>query len=532
MNHSGVFPSVTISFNLPPGGALGDAVDQIDAKIHELGLPSSLHGRFQGAALAFQDSLKNEPILIAAALATVYIVLGILYESYMHPITILSTLPSAGVGALLALLLTGNELNVMGLIGILLLIGIVKKNAIMMIDFALEAERKENMSSVEAIYTACVLRFRPIMMTTLAALFGGLALGAGHGRRLRAAPAAGNCHRGRPAREPGPHALHDARHLSLSRPLPPVGARARQRPGRSGHSNTAGPNAARHGCIVIPTICIFLEVIVKNLTRRKTRTVLTAAGLAAAVAATTTLLNIAWAFAGSAADSYKSRNVDIVVVRAGVAERITSSLSAPLAARLAALPEVADVDGSLTEMVSFGAADARRHSASRIGSRGLCRRKTDDRLRPAGSRRKIDTRSFWEADWLAALGKRAGRIGRDRRDAVPDRGRLSDRQRARVEHGRRAAGRRAGTDGPPGTGFRVPATRGAGRRQRRGHSPALPANRVVCATKRAAPSGSRRCPRGQFVDSDTETRLATAMAWGTSIITVDSVAASACSTRC
>jgi multidrug efflux pump subunit AcrB len=187
VNHSGVFPSVTISFNLPPGGALGDAVEQIDEKIHELGLPSSLHGRFQGAALAFQDSLKNEPILIAAALATVYIVLGILYESYMHPITILSTLPSAGVGALLALLITGNELNVMGLIGILLLIGIVKKNAIMMIDFALEAERKENMSSVEAIYTACVLRFRPIMMTTLAALFGGLplALGTGAGSELR-----------------------------------------------------------------------------------------------------------------------------------------------------------------------------------------------------------------------------------------------------------------------------------------------------------------------------------------------------------
>jgi multidrug efflux pump len=187
VNHSGVFPSVTISFNLPPGGALGEAVEQIDAKVHELGLPSSLHGRFQGAALAFQDSLSNEPVLVAAAIAAIYIVLGILYESYMHPVTILSTLPSAGVGALLALLLTGNELNVMGLIGILLLMGIVKKNAIMMIDFALEAERKENMSSEEAIYTACVLRFRPIMMTTLAALFGGLplALGTGAGSELR-----------------------------------------------------------------------------------------------------------------------------------------------------------------------------------------------------------------------------------------------------------------------------------------------------------------------------------------------------------
>jgi multidrug efflux pump len=187
VNHSGVFPSVTISFNLPPGGALGDAVERITEATHEMGIPSTLHGRFQGAAQAFQDSLKNEPYLILAALVTVYIVLGILYESYMHPITILSTIPSAGVGALLALWLTGNELNVMGLIGILLLIGIVKKNAIMMIDFALEAERTENMSSVEAIYTACVLRFRPIMMTTLAALFGGLplALGTGTGSELR-----------------------------------------------------------------------------------------------------------------------------------------------------------------------------------------------------------------------------------------------------------------------------------------------------------------------------------------------------------
>jgi len=187
VNHSGVFPSVTISFNLRPGAALGDAVEKINEATHEMGLPSSIHGRFQGTAQAFQDSLRNEPLLIAAALAAVYIVLGILYESYMHPITILSTLPSAGVGALLALILTHNELNVMGLIGILLLIGIVKKNAIMMIDFALEAERNDNMPPVEAIYTACVLRFRPIMMTTLAALFGGLplALGTGTGSELR-----------------------------------------------------------------------------------------------------------------------------------------------------------------------------------------------------------------------------------------------------------------------------------------------------------------------------------------------------------
>jgi multidrug efflux pump subunit AcrB len=187
VNHSGQFPSVTISFNLPPGAALGDAVEEIADAMHELGVPGTLHGRFQGTAQAFQESLANEPILIAAALAAVYIVLGILYESYVHPITILSTLPSAGVGALLALLVTGNELNVMGLIGILLLIGIVKKNAIMMIDFAIAAERHENTSPVEAIYTACVLRFRPIIMTTLAALFGGLpiALGTGTGSELR-----------------------------------------------------------------------------------------------------------------------------------------------------------------------------------------------------------------------------------------------------------------------------------------------------------------------------------------------------------
>jgi multidrug efflux pump len=187
VNHSGQFPSVTVSFNLPPGGALGDAVVKINDAMHELGAPGTLHGKFQGTAQAFQESLKNEPVLIAAALAAVYIVLGILYESYVHPVTILSTLPSAGVGALLALLLTGNELNVMGLIGILLLIGIVKKNAIMMIDFAIAAERHENTSPVEAIYTACVLRFRPIMMTTLAALFGGLplAIGTGTGSELR-----------------------------------------------------------------------------------------------------------------------------------------------------------------------------------------------------------------------------------------------------------------------------------------------------------------------------------------------------------
>ena len=186
-NHSGQFPSTTISFNLAPGVSLGDVVPKIEQASRELGLPESMQGKFSGTAEAFQASLRNQPLLILAALATVYIVLGILYESYIHPLTILSTLPSAGVGALLALLVCRTELNVMGLIGILLLIGIVKKNAIMMIDFALEAERGRGKSPEEAIFEACLLRFRPITMTTLAALLAGLplAVGAGNGAELR-----------------------------------------------------------------------------------------------------------------------------------------------------------------------------------------------------------------------------------------------------------------------------------------------------------------------------------------------------------
>ena len=187
VNHSGQFPSVTFSFNLPPGSSLGEAVTSVASMIEAIGLPESIQGTFAETARAFQDSLSNMPLLILAALVTVYIVLGVLYESYIHPITILSTLPSAGVGALLALLYCRIELNVMALIGILLLIGIVKKNAIMMIDFALDAERKEGKSPESAIYEACLLRFRPIVMTTLAALLGGLplALGTGTGAELR-----------------------------------------------------------------------------------------------------------------------------------------------------------------------------------------------------------------------------------------------------------------------------------------------------------------------------------------------------------
>jgi len=187
INHQGQFPAVTISFNLAPGAALGDAVKEITKAQRELGMPLSIQAAFQGTARAFEASLKNELLLILAAIVTVYIVLGILYESYIHPITILSTLPSAGVGAILALLLCRTELGVVALIGIILLIGIVKKNAIMMIDFALDAERKEHKKPEEAIYQACLLRFRPIMMTTFAALFGGLplALGSGVGSELR-----------------------------------------------------------------------------------------------------------------------------------------------------------------------------------------------------------------------------------------------------------------------------------------------------------------------------------------------------------
>ncbi len=187
INHSGQFPSVTISFNLAPNFPLGTAVDEIADAQREMGLPAAIHGSFSGAAQAYQASLANEPILILAALIAVYIVLGILYESFIHPITILSTLPSAGVGALLALKLTNTDLSVIALIGIILLIGIVKKNAIMMIDFALETERKDGKSPLDAIYLACVLRFRPITMTTMAALLGGLplAIGMGNGAELR-----------------------------------------------------------------------------------------------------------------------------------------------------------------------------------------------------------------------------------------------------------------------------------------------------------------------------------------------------------
>jgi multidrug efflux pump len=187
VNHQGQFPSVTISFNLAPGVALGEATTAIQRVQQDLNMPDSVIPAFQGTAEAFLQSLANQPWLILAAIITVYIILGVLYESYIHPATILSTLPSAGVGAILALIICRTELSVVALIGMILLIGIVAKNAIMMIDFALDAERREGKSPRDAIFQACMLRFRPIMMTTFAALFGGLplALGNGVGSELR-----------------------------------------------------------------------------------------------------------------------------------------------------------------------------------------------------------------------------------------------------------------------------------------------------------------------------------------------------------
>ena len=187
VNHQGQFAASTISFNLAPGASLSTATQEIQDTMNRIGVPASVHGSFQGTAKAFQDSLSSQPVLILFALITIYIVLGVLYESYVHPITILSTLPSAGVGALLALIITDTDFSIIALIGVILLIGIVKKNAIMMIDFALEAERSQGMSPADAIFHACVLRFRPILMTTMAALLGALplALGRGDGAELR-----------------------------------------------------------------------------------------------------------------------------------------------------------------------------------------------------------------------------------------------------------------------------------------------------------------------------------------------------------
>ena len=214
INHLSQFPADTISFNVPPGGSLGAAVDAVRRTEKQIGMPDSVLTSFQGAASAFESSLSNELFLLLAAVLTMYIILGVLYESFIHPITILSTLPSAGIGALLALMLVGSSLDVIGIIGIILLIGIVKKNAIMMIDFALDAERNEGLAPREAITQACLLRFRPILMTTMAALLGAvpLMLGTGTGSELR--HPLGITIVGRPHRQPGPDPVHDSGHLS------------------------------------------------------------------------------------------------------------------------------------------------------------------------------------------------------------------------------------------------------------------------------------------------------------------------------
>jgi multidrug efflux pump len=187
VTHQGQFPAITLSFNMPPGGSLGQALETLRSTQRAMGLPGSIETEPVGSAAEFMASLESEPVLIAAAVIAVYIVLGILYESYIHPITILSTLPSAGVGALLALMLFHQDLDLISLIGIILLVGIVKKNGIMMVDFALSAERQEGLPPEESIYQACLLRFRPIMMTTMAALLGALplAIGVGTGSELR-----------------------------------------------------------------------------------------------------------------------------------------------------------------------------------------------------------------------------------------------------------------------------------------------------------------------------------------------------------
>jgi len=187
VNHQGLFVASTISFNLQPGKSLGEAAVEIDNAIERIHMPSTIHGTLAGTAQLFQQSLSKEPILILTAIAAVYILLGVLYESYVHPITILSTLPSAGVGALLALMVFHTQFDIIGLIGVILLIGIVKKNAIMMIDFAIEAKRARNLSSYDAIFEACLLRLRPILMTTSAAILGAipLALSFGNGGEIR-----------------------------------------------------------------------------------------------------------------------------------------------------------------------------------------------------------------------------------------------------------------------------------------------------------------------------------------------------------
>ena len=243
ISHQGQFPAVTISFNLAQDVALGTATEAVQRAERELQLPRGLTTTFQGNAQAFQDSLTTVPLLILAALVSVYLILGVLYESFIHPLTILSTLPSAGLGALATLMLFGYEFSLVALIGTILLIGIVKKNGIMMVDFAIAAERDEGLTTVEAIRKAALLRFRPIMMTTMAALLGGVPLMLSRWQRLRVAPAAWLHDGRRPPRQPSADAVHDADHLSLSRPRVALALR-RVRQGEAAARKEAGREAA------------------------------------------------------------------------------------------------------------------------------------------------------------------------------------------------------------------------------------------------------------------------------------------------
>ena len=234
VNHQGLLVASTISFNLPPGVSLSTAISTIEATMNRIGVPATVRGTFQGSARAFQDSLGNQPYLILAALITIYLVLGVLYESYVHPLTILSTLPSAGVGALLALIACRTEFSIMSLIGVILLIGIVKKNAIMMIDFALDAQRTRALSPSDAIFEAGLLRFRPIMMTTMAATRRS-SPSYRDGRWRRASTAARYCHRWRPHSQSDADALFDAGDLPVHEPVTGLGParETRQYSGRS-----------------------------------------------------------------------------------------------------------------------------------------------------------------------------------------------------------------------------------------------------------------------------------------------------------
>ena len=259
------FRRSTLTFNLQPGVALGQAVDAIAKAAREIGMPSSVIGTFQGNAQAFQTSLSSEPVLIAAALIVVYIILGMLYESFIHPLTILSTLPSAGVGALLALNVGHMDLSVIGIIGIILLIGIVKKNGIMLVDFAIAAERDRDMAPHEAIREACLLRFRPILMTTAAAMLAGLPLAFGTRHRLGAAPAA-RLRDGRRARvQPVADALHHAGGLPLSRP--PAGLAS----GRQAEPCTRASDAAGHRGGVTPLIACAAALVAARSSRDQSR---------------------------------------------------------------------------------------------------------------------------------------------------------------------------------------------------------------------------------------------------------------------